>query len=147
MLAQVAGKCNTNNHNKQNKRYYCVTVHSVHSNTIHHFIGSDAVQRDVPKSEIPKKFLYQKKNARKNDIPASLLSVFTHSRESYIFIVIRNWLILICNCLYFIIDISVQLTKLTCNKHTYHDIHIYVHQCTEHSGKPVNTDQHCNTVE
>ena len=54
MLAQVAGKCNTNNHNKQNKRYYCVTVHSVHSNTIHHFIGSDAVQRDVPKSEIPK---------------------------------------------------------------------------------------------
>lgn len=139
MLAQVAGKCNTNNHNKQNKRYYCVTVH--------HFIGSDAVQRDVPKSEIPKKFLYQKKNAGKNDIPASLLSVFTHSRESYIFIVIRNWLILICNCLYFIIDISVQLTKLTCNKHTYHDIHIYVHQCTEHSGKPVNTDQHCNTVE
>ena len=43
--------------------------------------------------------------------------------------------VLVCNCLYIIVDISVKLAKLACNKKPYHYIHIYIHQCTEQIGR------------
>ena len=41
----------------------------------------------------------------------------------------------------------VQLTKLACDEHSNHYVYVHVHQCTEHSGEPVDPDENSDTLE
>ena len=41
----------------------------------------------------------------------------------------------------------LALGRKRCHQHTDHNIHVYIHQRTEHSCKPVNTNQYRNALQ
>jgi len=56
------------------------------------------------------------------------------------------FLALIRNLFLVVVYVIVEFSDLACNQHSNHNVYVYIHQCTEHSCEPVDTDQNCNTV-
>ena len=48
--------------------------------------------------------------------------------------------LMIFHNLFLIENIMIKLAQLVGDKHSYENVHVNIHKCTEHSCKPVDTD-------